>query len=121
VERTAPTLEDIEVVFQALAHESRRHILVLLSQLGGELPSGYLAARFHHSWPTTCRHLKVLQEAGLVEVRREGRSSGYRLNRARLERVASGWLRHLLEPTGPERKWKSTGPKTTRELKGAKR
>jgi DNA-binding transcriptional ArsR family regulator len=118
VERATP--DETERVFHALAHEARRHILVLLSQLGGELPSGYLAARFQHSWPTTCRHLKVLQEAGLVEVRREGRSSRYRLNRERLLRVAGVWLRHLSPPT-PARKWKSSGPKTTRELRGARK
>lgn len=114
------TREETERVFHALSHEARRHILVLLSQLGGELPSGYLAARFQHSWPTTCRHLEVLREAGLVEVRREGRSSRYRLNRERLLRVTGVWLRHLAPPT-PERKWKSSGPKTTRELKGARK
>ncbi len=79
------------------------------------MPSGYLAARFQHSWPTTTRHLKILQEAGLVQVRREGRSSWYRVDRARLPRVAGGWMRHL-EPVGPERKGHAT-----RELKGAKR
>ena len=115
-----PTLAEIEAAFAALSHEVRRHIVQLLSQLGGELPSGYLAKRFSHSWPTTTRHLKILQDAGLVRVRREGRSSWYRLDRERLERVAGGWLRHL-EPVGPERKWKSSGPKSTRELKGAKR
>jgi DNA-binding transcriptional ArsR family regulator len=105
----------VEAVFLALSHEARRHVLLLLSHLGGELPSGYLAARFQHSWPTTSRHLKVLEEAGLVEVRREGRGSLYRLNRERLRRVVEGWLRHL-EPIGPEQKWSSSGPKTTSEL-----
>jgi DNA-binding transcriptional ArsR family regulator len=109
------TLEEIEAVFGALAHEARRHILLTLSHLGGELPSGYLAARFQHSWPTTTRHLNVLEKAGLVEVRREGRSSHYRLNREKLERVVGGWLRHL-EPVGPEKKWAPTGPRTTSEL-----
>jgi DNA-binding transcriptional ArsR family regulator len=110
-----PTLEEIDVVFAALAHEARRHVLLLLSNLGGELPSGYLAARFQHSWPTTTRHLSVLEKAGLVEVRREGRSSHYRLNREKLERVVGGWLRHL-EPVGPEKKWAPTGPRSTSEL-----
>jgi DNA-binding transcriptional ArsR family regulator len=119
-ETPPPTLDEIEAVFAALAHEARRHVLLVLAHLGGELPSGYLAARFQHSWPTTTRHLKILQDAGLVRVRREGRSSWYRLDRERLERVAGGWLRHL-EPVDPERKWKSPGPKSTRELKGAKR
>ena len=99
----------------ALSHEARRHILLILSHLGGELPSGYLAARFHHSWPTTTRHLGVLEKAGLVEVRRQGRSSHYRLNRERLSRVVGGWLDNLRPPT-PKQKWVSSGPKSTRAL-----
>jgi len=63
------SLGDYEKVFAALAHQARRDILLMLSQLGGELPSGYLARRFQHSWPTTTRHLRVLEEAGLVESR----------------------------------------------------
>jgi DNA-binding transcriptional ArsR family regulator len=58
------------------------------------------------------RHLKVLEEAGLVEVRRQARSSNYRLNRARLEQVVGGWVGHL-EPIGPEQRWSSSGPKST--------
>lgn len=110
-----PSLDEVERVFLALAHEARRHVLLLLSHSGGELPSGYLAARFQHSWPTTTRHLKVLEEAGLVEVRREGRSSHYRLKREHLERVVGGWLR-LVRPVGPEKKWTSSGPKSTAAL-----
>jgi len=110
-----PTLAEVEAVFLALAHESRREIVIILSRLGGELPSGHLAARFQHSWPTTCRHLNVLSEAGIVEVRREGRSSHYRLNREHLMRVVGGWLDHL-EPVGPERTWPALGPRTTDAL-----
>jgi DNA-binding transcriptional ArsR family regulator len=116
--QAVPSLAEVEAVFLALSHEARRHVILLLSQLGGELPSGYLAARFQHSWPTTTRHLKVLEEAGLVEVRREGRGSHYRLNRERLRRVVGGWLRHV-DPVGPDRKWTSSGPKSTDALAGA--
>ncbi len=111
-----PSLEEIESVFAALSHEARRHIVLLLSHKGGELPSGYLASRFQHSWPTTTRHLSVLQEAGLVIVRREGRSSEYRLDRERLRRVVQGWLRLLTPPT-PEKTWTSNGPRALSELK----
>jgi DNA-binding transcriptional ArsR family regulator len=110
-----PSLEEVDAVFLALAHEARRHVVLLLAHSGGELPSGYLAARFQHSWPTTTRHLKVLEEAGLVEVRREGRTSNYRLNRERLQRVLGDWLHHL-EPVGPEKTWAPTGPRSTQEL-----
>lgn len=122
VSRSAPSIEEIETVFTALSHQARRHILLILSHTGGELPSGYLAARFHHSWPTTTRHLGVLEKAGLVEVQRQGRSSRYRVNRERLFRVVGGWLGNLQAPT-PEQTWNSSGPKSTRELaipKGSK-
>src|SRR5215471_19040052 len=114
----SPSLENVDRVFLALAHEARRQVLLLLGQRGDELPSGYLAARFQHSWPTTSRHLKVLEEAGLVEVRREGRGSHYRLNRERLRGVVGGWLRHV-DPVGPEKKWTSSGPKSTDALASA--
>ena len=113
--RSGPSIEEIEAVFMALSHQARRHIVLILSHLGGELPSGYLAKRFHHSWPTTTRHLGVLEKAGLVEVRRHGRSSHYRVNRERLFRVVGGWLDNL-EPPTPEQTWRSSGPKSTRAL-----
>jgi DNA-binding transcriptional ArsR family regulator len=110
-----PRLEEIECVFGALSHEARRHIVQLLSRLGGELPSGYVAKRFGHSWPTTTRHLHVLEAAGLVSVRREGRSCVYRLERDRLRQVVGGWL-SLLDPPTPEETWRSSGSRSvTRE------
>src|SRR2546427_12507660 len=102
-----PTLEAIETVFAALSHDVRRHIVQLLSHLGDELPSGYLAKRFPHSWPTTTRHLHVLAAAGLVSVRREGRSCVYRLERDRLRPVVGRWL-PLLAPTKPEQTCRPT-------------
>src|SRR5689334_6687882 len=90
--RDQPTLVETEAIFEALAHEARRHIVALLAHQGPELPSGYLARRLTHSWPTTTRHLHVLEAAGLVTVRREGRSCLYRLEREHLQRVVGGWL-----------------------------
>jgi DNA-binding transcriptional ArsR family regulator len=114
----APALDETERVFAALSHSVRRHILLLLSHLGGELPSGYLAKRFAHSWPTTTRHLHVLEAAGLVSVRREGRSCVYRLERDQLRTAVEGWLA-LLEPPSPDQTWRSSGP--TSVTKGTKR
>ncbi len=108
-----PRLEDIETVFAALSHEVRRHMVVLLSHRGGELPSGYLAQRFAHSWPTTTRHLRVLEAAGLVTVRRDGRNVVYRLERERLRRVVGGWLA-LLDPSTPDRTWQPSGRRSIR-------
>ena len=103
-----------QAVFGALAHEARRNILVILSPLGGELPSGYLAQRFSHSWPTTTRHLRVLEAAGLVTVKREGRNSIYRLERDRLRGVVGGWLEFVDPPTTDQTRRPSGRRSTTR-------
>jgi DNA-binding transcriptional ArsR family regulator len=110
----APSLQEIEAVFDALSHESRRHIVQLLAHFGPELPSGYLAKRFNHTWPTTTRHLHVLETAGIVSVRRDGRSCVYRLEREHLQRVAGGWLA-MLEPPTEERTWRSSGRRSVKK------
>jgi DNA-binding transcriptional ArsR family regulator len=104
-----PRLDEVELMFGALAHAARRQIVMMLAHLGGELPSGYLAKRLAASWPTTTRHLHVLEAAGVIAVRREGRGSYYRLDRDRVRRVLGTWLA-LLEPPTPTRTWRSRGP-----------
>ena len=79
-------------VMSALAHPSRRQILLVLHARGDRVNAGEIARRFSCSWPTTTRHLRVLQEAGLVRVEQEGRERFYELDRRRLRRVVGGWL-----------------------------
>lgn len=88
-------LADVDAVFSALAHASRRHILLVLHFRGGEMTAGEIAERFGCSWPTTSRHLRVLRDAGLVDVVKRGRERVYRLARQRLEDVVVGWLEPL--------------------------
>ena len=85
-------LEDLDRVFNALAHQSRRTILSILQARGGEMTSGAIAERFDCSWPTTTRHLRVLEGAGLVTVGLRGRERIYRLDAARLQRIAGDWI-----------------------------
>jgi DNA-binding transcriptional ArsR family regulator len=88
-------LRDLDVVLRALAHASRRHVLVVLLARGGRMGAGEIAKRFSCAWPTTSRHLRVLEEAGLVRVLRQGREWIYRLEKGRLRGVVGGWLRHF--------------------------
>jgi DNA-binding transcriptional ArsR family regulator len=85
-------LEDFDAVFGALAHPSRRMILVVLHARGGEMTSGAIAARFDCSWPTTSQHLRVLERAGLVTINMRGRERVYHLDAERLRTVAGGWI-----------------------------
>jgi DNA-binding transcriptional ArsR family regulator len=83
--------EELEAVFGALAHASRRQILLAIWFRGGSLSAGDIAARFAHSWPTTSRHLKVLVDAGLLAVERDGRTRLYRVATDKLTAVRE-WL-----------------------------
>lgn len=75
--------------YTALAEPHRRRILDLLRN--GERPVNELVARLKLSQPGVSKHLKVLREAGLVEIRPEGRQRWYRLRPQPLAEV-DRWL-----------------------------
>ncbi len=84
-------LDAYEAVFSALAHPSRRQILLTVYFKGGSMTAGEIAQMFKHAWPTTTRHLQVLESAGLLRHEREGRTRHYRIDCHRLELVRD-WL-----------------------------
>jgi DNA-binding transcriptional ArsR family regulator len=84
-------LAGADEVFAALDSAARRQILLILHFRGDRMTAGEIADRFSCAWPTTSRHLRKLESAGLVEVERAGREWIYRLNRRRLS-VATDWL-----------------------------
>jgi len=87
-----------ETLFTALAHPARRHILMTLNFEGGDMVAGEIAALFAHAWPTTTRHLRVLEEAGLVRHERQGRERVYSLDRKKLA-LARDWMDWFFKPT----------------------
>jgi DNA-binding transcriptional ArsR family regulator len=64
--------------FNAVAEPRRRQILDLLA--AGELPVNDLVRTLGVAQPLVSKHLRVLREVGLVDVRDEGRRRMYRLN-----------------------------------------
>jgi DNA-binding transcriptional ArsR family regulator len=64
--------------FNAVAEPRRRQILDVLA--GGERPVNDLVEQLRLSQPLVSKHLRVLREVGLVDVRDEGRQRIYRLN-----------------------------------------
>src|SRR5437588_9356032 len=67
----------MEAVLRALADESRRTVVETLSH--GPATAGDLAALLPIARPGVSRHLRVLREVGLVEVRQEAQRRGYSL------------------------------------------
>ncbi|MEV4730435.1 metalloregulator ArsR/SmtB family transcription factor [Saccharopolyspora sp. NPDC049426] len=76
--------------FEVLAEPRRRDILDLLRD--GERAVGELVEQLPLSQPTVSKHLKVLREAGLVEVRQDAQRRCYRLRPEPLAEIDS-WLR----------------------------
>jgi DNA-binding transcriptional ArsR family regulator len=64
--------------FNAVAEPRRRQILDVLA--GGERPVNDLVEQLGLAQPLVSKHLRVLREVGLVDVRDEGRQRIYRLN-----------------------------------------
>lgn len=95
-QESAARLDAYEAVFTALAHPARRRILMTLQFEGGAMTAGAIAAVFDHAWPTTTRHLRVLEQAGLLRQDRDGRQRLYRIVQKRLELVRD-WIAWFFE------------------------
>ena len=83
---------DLSLVFGALADPTRRAILARLSM--GDADVSELMEPFGLSQPTISKHLKVLEDARLVERVVEGRTHRFRLRHATLSQAARWIARH---------------------------
>lgn len=83
----------LDIVFQALADQTRRGILARLAK--GEASVNELAKLFGISQPSISRHLKVLEEAGLIEL--GTRTAQFRPRRLRTQALeeARVWMEQL--------------------------
>lgn len=80
---------DLDSVFQALAHPIRRDILEQLAD--GPESVGELADPYDVSLAAVSKHLRVLEDAGLLDVEKDGRVRRCHLDAAPLSE-AFGWL-----------------------------
>ena len=76
--------------FNAIAESRRRDILVFLAP--GERSVTDIVEAFELPQPSVSKHLKVLRDVGLVDVRRDGRQVFYRTNLAAM-RPLHEWTR----------------------------
>ncbi len=90
-------VEDLEDVWRALANRTRRGILDLLRE--GPVTTGDLAERFPHlSRFAVMQHLRVLEQADLVVVRRDGRKRYNYLNPVPIQQVHDRWVSRYARP-----------------------
>jgi len=86
---SGPDEPSLDATFAALADPTRRAILQRLAR--GEAPVGELARPFGFALPTISRHLKVLEDAGLIEKIKDASCRRCRL-RAEPLRAARSWI-----------------------------
>lgn len=89
--------DQLDAAFSALAHPARRAILARLAE--EEATVNELAAPFDMSLPAISKHLRVLEDAGLITRGRKAQFRPCRLNAEPLEAVAN-WTaqyRHIWE------------------------
>jgi DNA-binding transcriptional ArsR family regulator len=79
----------MEAVLRAVADENRR--ILLQSLASGPATAGELASLLPIARPGVSRHLRVLREAGLVDVRQESQRRVYQLRAEPLAEVDE-WL-----------------------------
>ena len=80
-------------VFRALADPGRRRVLQILRKR--PMSAGELAEHFPVSKPTMSAHFAVLQEAGLIDAEKNGRTIIYRLRMSVLEDALLGFADSL--------------------------
>ena len=80
--------------FNAVAEPRRREILDLLAK--GERPVNDLVRQLRLGQPQVSKHLRVLREVGLVDVREQGRHRLYRLNGRPLKPIHE-WVKNYAQ------------------------
>lgn len=84
-----PTNPQLDQVFFALSDGTRRAILARLAE--GSTTIGELAAPFAISKPAVTKHMKILERAGLIDRRIDGRTHQCTLSTSGL-RTAEDWI-----------------------------
>lgn len=79
-------------VFQAIADPTRREIIDLLADKS--LPVNEVADNFDISRPAVSKHIKILNECGLVVIRKKGRKRFCRADPRKLQEVAEWAARY---------------------------
>lgn len=83
-------------VFAALAHEARRRLLDALYARNGQTLSE-LCSLLAMSRQAASKHVAILEEAGLVVSRREGREKLHYLDQGPIQAISERWIRKFEE------------------------
>jgi DNA-binding transcriptional ArsR family regulator len=83
--------DDLDTLFAALSDRTRRHVLQELAE--SDRGVSELAGEYRMSLPGFMKHLRVLQDAGLIARTKEGRVVSCELSAAPMKEAAA-WMSH---------------------------
>lgn len=81
---------DMDAVFQALAHESRRRMLDRVKECPG-IVVGALASEFDVTRIAVMKHLGILERAGLITSEKDGRTRRLYFNAVPIQMIHDRW------------------------------
>lgn len=100
-------------VFEALASGARRQILAYLNR--GELTAGEIGERFEFSKPALSSHLRILEDAGLIEREKRGQFVYFRQVPERLTNTLFAWAAEVCPVAGPLKRESRARARSKRE------
>lgn len=79
VETLAEEFESCQKLLLALGDENRQHLILTMMQMGqcGGVRVGYITEQTHLSRPAVSHHLRILKDAGIIKMRKEGTKNYY--------------------------------------------
>ena len=105
----------MDKIFEALSSMVRRKILAYLS--ASSMNAGEISERFSISKPSLSKHLRILENAGLITSEKQGQFVHYSLVQANLTNTLLGYLQEVCphaRPLKQESRAKAATPKKSR-------
>jgi len=90
-------MSNVDKVFEALSSTVRRKILAYVSE--SALSAGDIANKFQMSQPAISKHLKILENAELLDKTRDGQYIYYEMRKDTLSGTLAGYLQQVCPPS----------------------
>ncbi|MBX2869551.1 MAG: metalloregulator ArsR/SmtB family transcription factor [Acidiferrobacterales bacterium] len=90
-------MSNVDKIFEALSSTVRRKILAYVSE--SPLSAGDIAEKFQMSQPAISKHLKILENAELLDKTREGQFIYYEMRKDTLSGALAGYMQQVCPPS----------------------
>ncbi len=85
--------------FKAICDVNRHNILALLNK-HGEMNASDIIKHIKLSQPTVSHHLKIMVDSGVLETRKKGKETYYKINKKQINNCCGGFSDHFCRKQG---------------------